>query len=74
MDGRRLGRWATDLAVGVMLATLMFAGRPYSLGGRSGYVMVRGTSMTPTYRPGDMVLTRAGHDYQIGRASCRERV
>jgi signal peptidase I len=40
--------------------------RPVTLGGDTAYVIVAGNSMRPTYSPGDLVVTRARHDYVAG--------
>lgn len=43
---------------------LMFA--PSQLGGKSSYIIVEGESMLPTYRPGDLIITRPSDYYRIG--------
>jgi signal peptidase len=40
--------------------------RPQSLGGQSSYIMIRGSSMLPTYTTGDLVITHRALSYQIG--------
>ncbi|HVM07634.1 MAG TPA: signal peptidase I [Acidimicrobiales bacterium] len=40
--------------------------RPPALGGGTEYVFVRGDSMLPTFRPGDLVVTRAKKAYDVG--------
>ncbi len=43
-----------------------FVLRPTSLGGPAGYVLVSGTSMEPTYKTGDLVITQRQGAYQPG--------
>jgi signal peptidase len=40
--------------------------RPQSLGGPAMYIVLRGTSMLPTYQNGDLVIMRAAPVYAIG--------
>ncbi len=54
---------------GLMMATLaawFVLLRPAVLGGTTGYVMVSGISMEPTYYTGDLVLTRRLSEYRTG--------
>jgi signal peptidase I len=65
---RRLG-WSTIAWVVLSVLTLLIwfdALRPTSLGGSTGYVTIRGTSMLPTYEPGDLVITREKGSYRTG--------
>lgn len=41
--------------------------RPQSLGGRTGYVLVSGTSMAPRYHTGDLVLVERQSSYHVGQ-------
>jgi len=59
---RFLGFAATALLV-VLWAVLL---RPTALGGPTTYVVVRGTSMLPTYDTGDLVVVRAADSYGPG--------
>lgn len=62
-----MGRRLIVLAVCGSLAAACFAWlRPIPLGGDASYVIVRGTSMEPTYRDGDLVLATRGGSYRPG--------
>jgi signal peptidase len=60
------------LGVGFLLVFLVLGAgwtlvlRPPSLGGPAGYVLVRGVSMLPTYRSGDLVITQRKQAYAKG--------
>ncbi len=56
---------ALALTVAVLAAWIAFL-RPTFLAGSTGYVMVSGISMQPTYYTGDLVLTRRQVDYRQG--------
>jgi signal peptidase len=49
----------------VLAAWFVFL-RPESLGGSTAYLLVRGTSMLPTYETGELVVMRAQDHYAIG--------
>ena len=40
--------------------------RPANLGGPATYLVVRGTSMLPTYETGDLIILHPDPEYQIG--------
>jgi len=63
-----LGWVAFALVMGGWFAFL----RPSALGGSTELVVVHGTSMLPTYEPGDMVLTRKAGDYASGEVVAYE--
>lgn len=44
----------------------LFLFRPLGLGGMTGYVVVAGNSMQPTYQTGDLVITRSTPTYEVG--------
>lgn len=50
----------------VLLAGWLVYLRPQSLGGSASYVMIRGTSMLPHYRTGDLILLRQAPSYSVG--------
>jgi signal peptidase I len=63
MSRRSLVFAAVFLAMAVgWLLTL----RPVQLGGPADYVMVRGTSMLPTFRTGDLVIVKRRPAYALG--------
>ena len=49
-----------------MLAGWAVTLRPLQLGGPATYVAVRGSSMQPLYRAGDLVVTRSSAGYAVG--------
>jgi signal peptidase len=60
---KAVGLIAAQLA---FLATLLWFCWPQSLGGRSGWVMVSGTSMLPRLHTGDLVLVERQSSYHVG--------
>jgi len=65
-DRRSTGRLVAHVLAIVAVTPLLLACWPRTLGGRTGYVMVRGISMKPTYHAGDLVVTRARAGYRAG--------
>jgi signal peptidase I len=63
---RFIGNLMFAVGFSVFLTGWFFALRSGSLGGPATYVMVRGTSMNPTYHEGDLVITRRQHSYHLG--------
>jgi signal peptidase len=59
---RRPLRWTIGLVVSVALI-VVFA--PTTVGGPTSYVIVSGSSMSPTLAEGDLVVVRRGH-YEVG--------
>ena len=51
-----------------VLAIWVFILRPQSLGGPAMYIVVRGTSMQPTYQNGDLVIVQSAPVYVAGDA------
>lgn len=62
----RIGNVLFSLVVVVVSAAWFGMLRPQALGGQVGYVMIRGISMDPLYRPGDLVLVRRQSSYVKG--------
>ncbi len=54
------------LAFAVMALGWLAFFRPSSLGGSTSYVIVTGESMTPTFAPGDLVITQPADAYLPG--------
>lgn len=65
--GRTLVRTgARVLGLGVVLVAWAQLLRPVSLGGPVDYLVIRGDSMLPTYRTGDLVIVREAQAYGPG--------
>ena len=62
-NARRLVRFGTMAAV---LAVWAVALRPQALGGPALYIVVRGSSMVPTYQNGDLVVAVSAPTYAVG--------
>jgi len=54
----------TALAAVIVLWMLFL--RPASLGGPVSYIIIRGSSMLPTYTSGDLIIVRTAPDYRVG--------
>jgi signal peptidase len=60
-------RRVSTLVVSVLLAAAWFVFlRPTVWGGPTSYVVVRGTSMLPTYEPGDLAVVWQASEYSVG--------
>jgi signal peptidase I len=62
---RRILKFATMAAVLAIWVVLL---RPQSLGGPALYIVIRGTSMLPTYQNGDLVVMQSAPSYAAGDA------
>ena len=68
-QARNRRRWLRGLNIGVTLVLAVFwwnLYRPQLFGGPAGYAAVEGSSMVPTYRAGDLVITREHPTYRVG--------
>lgn len=54
------------LAMAAVLASWFVFLRPGALGGPVSYIIVRGTSMLPTFESGDLVIARSASQYRVG--------
>jgi signal peptidase I len=63
MTPRRLGLCAV-VALLAALAWVVLA--PPTIGGKTSYVITRGTSMAPAFHTGDLALVRAQDSYRVG--------
>lgn len=59
------GRVVTALLL-VLLGVWAVVLRPQSLGGPAAYIVVRGSSMLPTYTTGDLLIVRSAPTYGVG--------
>jgi signal peptidase I len=64
-QARRFLKFGTMAAVLMIWIVLL---RPQSLGGPALYIVVRGTSMLPTYQNGDLVVMQSAPVYVVGDA------
>jgi signal peptidase I len=62
---RRGSLLGSAVTVGLLAAWFVLF-RPTSLGGEATWIVIRGSSMLPAYRSGDLVVVRAASDYAIG--------
>lgn len=60
---RRILAWTATVIVAAVWLTVL---RPTVWGGPATYIVIRGTSMLPTYQPGDLVLVRRAAQYGPG--------
>jgi signal peptidase len=60
---RRLLKFGSTVAALVIWVVIL---RPQSLGGPASYIVIRGTSMLPTYQNGDLVIMQSADVYTVG--------
>ena len=60
---RRLLKFGTMAAVLMIWIVIL---RPQSLGGSALYIVVRRSSMLPTYQNGDLVIMQSASAYAVG--------
>lgn len=63
---RLLGRAVSLALIGAVVVAWAVTLRPQALGGPAVFVAVRGSSMLPTYRQGDLVVVESAAAYRIG--------
>lgn len=63
---RLFRRGLVVVLTGCVALAWLFLFRPLGLGGVTGYVIVAGNSMQPTYQTGDLVITRSTPTYEVG--------
>ena len=66
MDTDKFITYFSSLVLLVLAFFLWAFLAPYQLGGNASYVIVEGVSMLPTYRAGDLVISRSSSSYQVG--------
>lgn len=63
---RRLGSSLALAALVLSIVAWAVVLRPASLGGSTSYIVIRGSSMLPTYETGDLVVAHAAAGYTVG--------
>src|SRR5205814_6222158 len=59
-------RYLSLTALAAVIVLWMLFLRPASLGGPVSYIIIRGSSMLPTYTSGDLIIVRTAPDYRVG--------
>ena len=62
----RLRHYLSLAALAVVLVFWVLVLRPAALGGPTSYIIIRGSSMVPTYASGDLVIVRTAAAYRVG--------
>jgi signal peptidase I len=62
----RLRHYLSLTALAAVLVFWVLVLRPAALGGPTSYIVIRGSSMLPTYAPGDLVIVRTAAEYRVG--------
>jgi len=62
---RKVGHYLSLGALAFLLVAWALLLRPASLGGPVTYIIVRGSSMQPTYAAGDLVIVRQASAYRV---------
>jgi len=63
---KRVHRVVSLVLLAAALAVWVVVLRPQSLGGSALYIVVRGSSMRPTYETGDLVVVQSAAAYSVG--------
>lgn len=66
MRPRRLHPLAVGAVLGAVLLVAWWLAAPHSVGGPMSYLVVRGSSMVPTFGPDDLVVVRRDPPYEPG--------
>ncbi len=62
----RLRHYLSLAALAIVLVFWVLVLRPAALGGPTSYIIIRGSSMVPTYASGDLVIVRTAAAYRVG--------
>jgi signal peptidase I len=66
MTARRVRHFLGLSAMAFVVVFWVLVLRPAALGGPAGYIIIRGSSMVPTYASGDLVIVRTAGAYHVG--------